>query len=412
MGFLGEIERRKQEVIQQELARKAELERQQQLAAQEAAEEIKRRKQLNIQNAERIERDAIGFIKERSTIASLLDQMYEGGYKGYFEKVSEISGFILGWGIYNKYEHKPSANPELAQQQLDVQRKFEDASSKFGWPELARGKMRLPDAKFFGDNVAGKAGPREAGIGVCFSKLKKDKEWGEWRKKRAHVDHGYDYWYDAVCIRIDSQSKATITGSTQRQVDLRDLRLLDEVLEKAIYKPTTFYIEHTANFPPYIPPESSGPCLPGNSIISTPNGSVPIENLESGELVWTIDKFGHRIQAVIIQKTKRVVSKDHKMAHIVLEDGRKLIVSPGHPTIDNKKIGSLVKGQILDKSQIVSVKIMPYKEKYTYDILPSGDTGGYWVNNILIGSTLSNQFKQTQWHRPIVRLILVLAILF
>lgn len=139
--------------------------------------------------------------------------------------------------------------------------------------------------------------------------------------------------------------------------------------------------------------------LVGSSLISTPNGFILVKKLESGDLVWTVDRFGRKVQTIIIQKTKRLVSKDHKMARIVLKDGRELIVSPGHPTIDNKEIGSLVKGQILDKSQIVSVKIMPYQGKYTHDILPFGETGAYWANNILIGSTLSNQFKEIQWHR-------------
>lgn len=142
-------------------------------------------------------------------------------------------------------------------------------------------------------------------------------------------------------------------------------------------------------------------CLPGNSLISVPNGFVPVKNLKSGDLVWTVDRFGHKVQAVIVQEAKRLVSKDHKMVHIVLEDGRKLIVSPGYPTIDNKELGSLKKGQILDNSKIVSLQTMSYKEKYTYDILPSGKTGGYWANNILIESTLSSQFKKIQWHRQL-----------
>lgn len=166
--------------------------------------------------------------------------------------------------------------------------------------------------------------------------------------------------------------------------------VLESALEKAYYHPARYTRREY-----YRGSSIDGPCLPGNALISVPSGLMPLKNLKSGDLVWTTDRFGHRVQAVIIQKTKRIVSKDHKMAHIVLKDGRELIVSHGHPTIDNKEIGYLVKGQILDKSQIVSVEIMPYKEKYTYDILPSGDTGGYWVNSILIGSTLSNQFKQT-----------------
>lgn len=140
-------------------------------------------------------------------------------------------------------------------------------------------------------------------------------------------------------------------------------------------------------------------CLPGNSLISVSSGFAPVKDLKNGDLVWTIDKFRHKVQAVILQKMRRLVSKDRKMVHIVLEDDRKLIASPGHPTIDNKKIGNLSRGQILDSSKIVSIQIMPYKEKYTYDILPSGETGGYWANGILIGSTLSNKFKKMQQNK-------------
>lgn len=169
--------------------------------------------------------------------------------------------------------------------------------------------------------------------------------------------------------------------------------VLEEALGKAYKHPQKIRIGPRYESP-YENPSGGGPCLHGNSLISVPKGFVLIKNLKSGDLVWTVDRFGHKIKAVIVQKTRRLVSKDHKVVHITLEDGRKLIVSPGHPTIDNKELGSLKKGQILDKSQITSIQIMPYKEKYTYDILPSGDTGGYWANDILIGSTLSSQFKK------------------
>lgn len=143
------------------------------------------------------------------------------------------------------------------------------------------------------------------------------------------------------------------------------------------------------------PPDDHGPCLPGNSRISTPNGSVLVKDLQVGDYVWTSDRFGGRVQTIIVKKTKRIASKNHKMAHVILADGRELVVSPGHPIIDYKQIGSLVKGGDLDMSYVASIKVIPYKGKYTYDILPYGDTGGYWANNIPIGSTLSDQFQRT-----------------
>lgn len=138
-----------------------------------------------------------------------------------------------------------------------------------------------------------------------------------------------------------------------------------------------------------------GPCLSGDSLISAPSGFLKIKYLRVGDSVWTIDRFGHRVQAIIVKNTKRIVSKTHTMAHVVLKDGRELFVSPGHPTIDYKMIGSLVKGDKFDGSYVSSIKVIPYKGKYTYDILPYGTTGGYWANGILIGSTLSSQFERT-----------------
>lgn len=208
--------------------------------------------------------------------------------------------------------------------------------------------------------------------------------------------------------KIKAQSKGFLGFKVEREIEVPlEIRIdkntwkgnrdvLEDALGKVYKNP-----QHYSYTPSSRDQTDGGPCLSGDSFISVPDGSVPVKNLKSGDLVWTVDRFGNRVQAVIIQKTKRIVSKDHKMAHIILKDGRELIVSPGHPTIDNREIGNLAEGQILDKSQIVSVQIMSYKEKYTYDILPFGDTGGYWANNILIGSTLSNQFKQNQWHRQL-----------
>ena len=162
----------------------------------------------------------------------------------------------------------------------------------------------------------------------------------------------------------------------------------EQALEKAYKHPTKRIYKIVRG-------EPGGPCLPGNSPINTPNGLSLVKDLQVGDLVWTVDGLGQRVQVPIIQKTKRPAARNHKMAHVILKDGRELVVSLGHPTIDYKEVGSLVKGDNLDMSYVTSIKVIPYKGKYTYDILPSGDTGGYWANNILIGSTLSDQFQRT-----------------
>mgnify|MGYP001599449676 FL=1 len=76
------------------------------------------------------------------------------------------------------------------------------------------------------------------------------------------------------------------------------------------------------------------------------------------------------------------------MVRIILDDNRELFVSQDHPTDDGRVFGDIKLGDIIDDSYVKSVELVQYNEKYTYDILPSGDTGFYWANGILVGSTL------------------------
>lgn len=171
----------------------------------------------------------------------------------------------------------------------------------------------------------------------------------------------------------------------------RDRSTLENALERAYHHPK---IRRDG---PYEPREASrgemGPCLPGEALISTPNELVPIKELKLGDRVWTTDKFGNKLGAVTTRTSKVLVKSNHKMLHIVLNDGRELFVSPGHPDSENSPLGRLVKGKYLAGSRVISAKIVPYKGKYTYDILPAGSTGNYWTNGILIGSTLFEKFK-------------------
>lgn len=266
MGFLPEIERSKQQQIQQQNKRELALKAQAEIDIQTAAEW-----QNNVQiNAERIEGDAISFIKDCSTVTSLFDQMNKFGYEGYFEKVSEISGFNLEKIFYIKYPLKPSANPEIVKQQLDAEEKLKNTSSKFGWWEFGWSDLskkkgikgeetKHPGVVFFGDKVTTVeekklTEPEEVGIGIRF--LKQEVRIDQHRNRLAEwVKVGYksptERWHHVVYVRIDPQSKATITGFTQRQVDLKDLRLFDEVLEQAIHNPA---IIHTTRMERWDPP--------------------------------------------------------------------------------------------------------------------------------------------------------------
>ncbi len=129
-------------------------------------------------------------------------------------------------------------------------------------------------------------------------------------------------------------------------------------------------------------------CLSGDTLIDTPDGELNIRDLKVGMRAWTIDTSGKKQPAVIFRTRKTLVPNDHKMVHIVLDDEREIFGSRGHPTIDGRIFGDLKKGDALDGSFVKSVELVVYNERYTYDILLSGDTGFYWANGILVGSTL------------------------
>lgn len=130
-------------------------------------------------------------------------------------------------------------------------------------------------------------------------------------------------------------------------------------------------------------------CLAAGTLIDTPRGPVQVEKLRVGDPVWTLDEAGRRVPAFIASTGRTGTPATHRMYHVVLSDGRELQASPGHPTADGLRLGDLQPGDILDDARVVRVEWIRYEEAYTYDILPSGTTGFYWSNRILIGSTLA-----------------------
>lgn len=137
------------------------------------------------------------------------------------------------------------------------------------------------------------------------------------------------------------------------------------------------------------PPKGGCPiCLAGNTLIDTPLGQVPVKNLQVGAPVWTADNSGQRVLGYVVKTSKVPVSQAHKMIHLALADGRELFVSPGHPTSNGRGVEDLKAGDTYDGSSVLNMELVPYGEEATYDILPSGETGFYWANGILMGSTL------------------------
>jgi hypothetical protein len=129
-------------------------------------------------------------------------------------------------------------------------------------------------------------------------------------------------------------------------------------------------------------------CLAAGTLIDTPQGAVSVENLKVGEQVWTKNEAGRRVIGVILETGSVRVPVAHQIIHLILSDGRELWASPGHPTADGRRLADIKAGDMLDGAHVISAERVPYGGSATYDLLPSGGTGFYWADGILMGSTL------------------------
>lgn len=142
-------------------------------------------------------------------------------------------------------------------------------------------------------------------------------------------------------------------------------------------------------------------CLSFNTRISTPSGEVTVQDVKVGDLVYSQDSSGNRV-IVPVKRVSKVNVENHHVVHLVLKDRRESWVSASHPltfiysssAVEKSHstgalfMGDLKAGDIYDGSVIVSSNLIPYEYNHTYDILPDSDTGYYFANGILMGSTL------------------------
>jgi Hint domain-containing protein len=139
--------------------------------------------------------------------------------------------------------------------------------------------------------------------------------------------------------------------------------------------------------------QPSGPpqcpiCLALGTRIATPRGDIPVQDLRVGDIVWTLGTAGGRIAAPLVAIGSVPVPATHEVVRLVFDDGRLVLVSPGHPTFDGRQVGELAAGDALDGARIASSERVGYAGGATYDVLPAGATGAYWANGVLLGSTL------------------------
>lgn len=128
-------------------------------------------------------------------------------------------------------------------------------------------------------------------------------------------------------------------------------------------------------------------CAAPDTPIATPGGERPIAELRVGDLVYSVDDTG--IVVVPIERVNRTAVAHHQVVQVVLGDGTQLEVSAGHPTADGRTFADLSAGSRLDGAPVVSATLVPYQHAFTYDILPTSQTGAYFAGGVLIGSTLA-----------------------
>jgi hypothetical protein len=130
-------------------------------------------------------------------------------------------------------------------------------------------------------------------------------------------------------------------------------------------------------------------CLAASTLIATPNGPVRVTDVRVGMIMWTKAADGSRVAAPVVEVGSMEAPATHRMVHLVLADGRDLLVSPGHRAADGRQAGDLRVGDQLDGSTVTAWQLVPYAGGRTYDLLPAGATGFYWANGILMSSTLA-----------------------
>jgi hypothetical protein len=130
------------------------------------------------------------------------------------------------------------------------------------------------------------------------------------------------------------------------------------------------------------------PCTAPTTPIATPTGDRPIAELRVGDLVYSVHHGAFAVVPIkLVHRT--AVAPTHEMSEVRLAHGPVLRITPAHPTADGRTFGDLRRGDRLDGVTVDAVRVVPYGQDSTYDILPDSDSGTYVAGGVLIGSALA-----------------------
>lgn len=130
-------------------------------------------------------------------------------------------------------------------------------------------------------------------------------------------------------------------------------------------------------------------CLAANSVISTPAGPIPVSKIAVGIHVWSATADGRLVDGVVLETTSRLAAPGSQLIRVALADGRQVTASAPHEIADGRSLGSLRVGDEIQGLAITELAVVDDSLGFTYDLLPSGQTGEYWADGILMRSTLN-----------------------
>lgn len=130
-------------------------------------------------------------------------------------------------------------------------------------------------------------------------------------------------------------------------------------------------------------------CLARGTRIAGIDGDVRIEDVQVGMQVWSVDEAGRPQEAVVLRVGRVAVGPWHRVVRLALADGRTVRASPDHRLADGRPLATIRAGDLVDGSTVVQASLEPYGGGQTFDLLPSGPTGAYWADGILLRSTLA-----------------------
>jgi hypothetical protein len=131
-------------------------------------------------------------------------------------------------------------------------------------------------------------------------------------------------------------------------------------------------------------------CLARGTRIATPDGEVAIEDIRVGMRVWSFDDTGRRIVANVVQIGQTRVPASHQVVRLVLDDGRTVRASPGHPLADGRLLASIGAGDRVDGTTVTSATLEPYDGGSTFDLLTDSLSHTYIADGIRLRSTLAD----------------------